>query len=185
MGQKGIKNRGGEKGVTIMEVIMAIVILGIISGTVAYIMLQGTRSFGALAVREDLKGEGTLAIERISRELRLARCTTVGNSCSPTASDITGMAADEVRFVNINYEGVGFRREAASNTVKLRRGSGAADPEDTLSGDVSSLVFEYLKKDGTAAASVSEVWLIGFTLTLSRGSETIDFKSAVHPRSLR
>lgn len=174
-----------ERGVTIIEIIMVIVILGIISGTVAFIMLQGTRSFGAIAVREDLKGGGTLAMERISKEVRLLRCTTVGNACNPTAADITNMTADELRFVNINYEGAGFRRDAGTNTLKLRRGSAGGDPEDTLSGDVSSMTFEYLKKDGTAAAAAADVWLINVTMTLSSGGESLTFKASVHPRSFR
>ena len=95
------------------------------------------------------------------------------------------MAADELRFVNINYEGAGFRRDAGTNTIKLRRGSAGGDPEDTLSGDVSSLAFEYLKKDGTAAAVAADVWLINVTMTLSSGTESIAFKASVHPRSFR
>lgn len=172
-----------QKGFTLIETVMAIVITGIIAATVAILLYQGTKSFQEADVRRDLTAQGNLSMERISRELRLIRCTTSGSSCNPQAADITAWTASEIRFVNTNYEGRGVRSDAG--TLKLRQGSGAADPEDVLSNNLSSLSFEYLKSDGAAAASVSEIWIINATLTLAAADESLTFKASVHPRSFR
>lgn len=162
---------------------MVIVLIGIISVIAAMIIYQGAKSFGTQDVRGDLMEEGALALERVSKEVRLIRCTTAGNSCTPAASDITNMVATELRFVNTDYAGRGFRSNAGN--LLLRQGSTGADPEDILSGNLSALTFDYLKKDGTAAAAVSDVWVIGVTLTLTKGAESINFKTSIHPRAFR
>lgn len=175
--------RGKSAGFTLIEVIMGIVLLGIISVTVTMLLFQGAKSFETLDVRKELTASGTLSVERMSRELRLIRCTTAGNSCSPQAVDITAMTPTEVRFVNTLTEGMGFRIDAGA--LKMRRGSGAGDAEDILADNVSAFSIEYLKKDGTPALVVADVWVMNFTITLSKGAETVYMRSGAHPRSFR
>ncbi len=71
-GHKSADHRG-SLGFTLIEIIMVIVLLGLISFTVAMIMLQGTSSFAELDRRTDLRARGTLAMERLSRSRRLCR----------------------------------------------------------------------------------------------------------------
>ncbi|MBI1911492.1 MAG: type II secretion system protein [Deltaproteobacteria bacterium] len=178
-----MKIRKYIKGFTLLEVLMVIVIIGIVSTVVTVLLLQGTRAFSSLDRRKDLTEQGTLALERISRELRSIRCTESGSTCTPQATDITAMTASEVRFVNTDYQGRGFRLDAVA--VKLRQGSGATDPEDILANNVSAFTFEYMKQDGTTAAAVTDIWTITVNMTLTKGEDSIDLKASVHPRSFR
>lgn len=163
---------------------MVIVLLGIIGTGAAMLLFQGSKSLEAGSLRQELTAEGTLALERISREIRLITCTTAGNACNPQAADITAWTAAEVRFVNTDYEGRGFRADAGA--LKLRQGSGAADPEDILANNVASATFEYLKNDGvTPAAAVNEIWLINVSLALTKKTESVTLKASAHPRSFR
>lgn len=173
----------GDKGFTLIEVLMSIVVIGIISAVAATLLLQGARSFQTIDSLKELTQQGTLALERISRELRLMACTKAGNACVPQATDITAMNPSEIRFVNADSIGRGFRIDAGA--IKLRQGSASGDPEDVLASGASSLTFEYLKKDGSGAAAVTDVWTINVTLTLQSGPESLDFKASVHPRSFR
>lgn len=175
--------RNGIKGFTLIEILMAIVLIGIISTVAGMLLYQGTRSFGSLDNKRELFSQGALALERLSREMRLVRCTVSGNNCMPQNSDITSMTASEFRFVNDGYEGRGIRFDAG--TLKLRQGSNPADPEDILANNVAALTFEYLKKDGTAASAVTDVWIINANLTFTSGGNTIDLKASVHPRNFR
>lgn len=174
-----------QRGFTLIELVMVIVLLGIVAATVGMIMLQGTRAFESLDVKADLNEKGALAIERVSRGLRRIRCTTAGSSCVPAGTDLTSMGAAEIRFVTTDYEGAGFRYDAATGTLKLRDGSGAGDPENDLATDVSAFTLEYLKDDGTTAALSSDVWIINATLTLTKGAETVEYRASVHPRAFR
>ena len=67
-----------ESGFTLIEIIMVIVLLGIVSFTAATLLYQGAKSFESLDVRKDLTEGATVAVERITRELRIVRCTTAG-----------------------------------------------------------------------------------------------------------
>lgn len=173
----------GKKGFTLIEILMAIVVIGIVSTVVGMMIYQGTKSFETMDVRNELAGQGMLAVERASREMRIIRCTASGDTCSPEAADITAWTGSEARFVNTLLEGRGLRLDAGA--LKLRQGSTALDPEDILADSVSALSFEYLKSDGTAASAVSEVWIINMSLTLSSGTESVALKASVHPRSFR
>ncbi len=176
---KKIKN----SGFTLIEILMVIVLVGIIATIVAMLVYEGAKSYGEIDKLRDLSTQGRLAFERMAREIRLVRCTTVGTSCTPTTSDITAMTATEFRFNNTRNEGRGFR--LAGSTVNLRQGSGAGDPEDPLVDNVSDLTFEYFKSDGTTATAVQDVWTIAVSLTLSSGARSVSFKVRVHPRGFR
>lgn len=178
-----MKHALDTRGFTLIETVMVIVLVGIIGTVVSSLLYQGSKSIEAGDVRKELSSQGRLAVERASREMRLMRCTTAGNSCNPEITDITAWTATELRFVTTNYEGRGLRFDAG--TLKLRQGSGAADPEDTLAGNLSAASFEYLKSDGTPASAVSEIWVINLDMTLSSGTESVPFRASVHPRSFR
>lgn len=174
---------GGERGFTLIELMMSIVLMGIVASTIGFIIYQGARSFQVLDTRNDLVSKGTLATERISRELRLVRCATAGASCAAQASDITSMTATEIRFVNGVHAGRGFRLDAGA--IKLRQGSTAVDPEDVLTDSASSFTIDYKKKDGSAALVPADVWVVDVGFTLASGADSVDFKTSIHPRSFR
>jgi len=176
-------HRGRTSGFTLIEVVMVIVVLGIIGVSVGSLLSQGARSFETMKRARELNAEGVLAMERMARELRLIGCATSGNSCTAQSTDITAMTSGEIRFVTADSTGMGFRLNAGN--IMMRRGSGAADPEDVLVGDASALSFDYFKKDGTTALATTEVWVIGINLTLASGSESMAFRTRVHPRALR
>lgn len=171
------------RGFTLIETVMVIVLVGIIGTVVSSLLYQGSKSIETGDVRKELSSQGRLAVERASREMRLMRCTTAGNSCNPQDADITAWTATELRFVTASYEGRGFKYDAG--TLKLRQGSGESDPEDTLANNLSAASFEYLKSDGTPASAVNEIWVINLNMTFSSGTESVPFRASVHPRSFR
>lgn len=176
---KGISR---TSGFTLIEVIMAIVVMAIISVGVGSLLYQGTRSFEMMDTRRDLTGQGKLAMERMTREIRLARCVSAGGACTPSATEITAMTATEIRFVKQDYEGRGFRYDATAQTLYLRQGSTATDPEDILARNVSAFSFGYFKSNGTTATLPAQVWRVTAQMTLSSGNESIDFKASIYPR---
>lgn len=178
-----LKKAAGQGGFTLLELIVGIVLMGIIASIVVTVLFQGVQAVGTLDIRNNLKTNGTLALERLSRELRLVRCTTVLLTCIPSATDITSATATEFRFNNVFYEGRGLR--AFGGNLLLRQDSTAAGPEDVLTPDTTSLVFDYLDRTGVATVLVPNIWTINATLTLTNGNETVVMKSTVHPRGFR
>ncbi len=174
--------RNMASGFTLIEVIMAIVVMAIIAVGVGSLLYQGTRSFEMMDTRRNLTGQGKLAMERMTREIRLVRCASGSGACTPTGTQITSMTADELRFVRQDYEGRGFRYDAPTQTLYLRQGSTPTDPEDILARNVSAFAFGYFKSNGTAATLPAEVWMVNVTMTLSSGAESVDFKASIYPR---
>ena len=176
------RGRNSTSGFTLIEVIMAIVVMAIIFVGVGSLLFQGTRSFEMMDTRRDLTGQGRLAMERMTREIRLIRCVAAGSACTPTATEITSMTSAELRFVKQGYEGRGFRYDAPTQTLYLRQGSGPADPEYILARNVSAFALGYFKNNGTTAALPTEVWMVNVSMTLASGIESVDFKASIYPR---
>lgn len=175
--------RKDTPGFTIIEVLMVIVLMGIIGAFVVSLLFQGTRSLDVMDTRVELTSTGEHAMERMAREVRRVRCTTVGVSCSPSATDITAFTSTELRFVNTDEVGRGFRLDGTD--LKLRQGSGAGDPEEILAAGVGSFTIDYLADDGTTAVLVGDIWRITVNMTLTDGGESVSFRRSVHPRSFR
>lgn len=178
-----MKKSGGQGGFTLMEMVLSITLIGIAGVTAGMLIYQGARAYEANADEKEATDNAVLSLERISRELRLLRCTPSGNSCAPTSSDVPVMRPDELRFVNSVFEGRGLK--AIGGELMFRDGAGGTDPEYPLASGVSSLSFEYLKPDGTAAASPAELWTIGVNMVFVSGQTSVNIKAYVHPRELR
>lgn len=173
---------GKTSGFTLIEVIMAIVVMSIIAVGVGSLLYQGTRSFEMIDTRRDLTGQGKLALERMTREIRLTRCASGGGACTPTATEITAMTATEMRFVKQDYAGRGFRYDGPTQTLYLRQGSTATDPEDVLAKNISAFSFAYFKSNGSTTTLPAEVWRVNIEMTLSSGNDSLDFKASIYPR---
>ena len=62
-----------EKGFTLIEIIVVIVILGIIGGITFHFVGYGVEAFKKSSARKELYDQGRLALERMVRELRDAK----------------------------------------------------------------------------------------------------------------
>lgn len=76
----------GQRGFTLIEMVIAIVLLGIVASLVSVFLGNTLESYTALARRDKLQSSLRMAVERISRELRYALpnsvCTDNGSGCN-------------------------------------------------------------------------------------------------------
>lgn len=172
-----------QRGFTLIEMVMSLVLLGIVAITAGMLIYQGTRSFETLSDQKEVSQQARLAFERASRELRSMRCTPSGNSCAASATDVPVMTASEVRFINTSSEGRGLRLDG--NILKLRTGIDNADPEYALATGLTALTIEYLKMDGTAASTADEIWTVNVNMSFAYGQAALPIKASVHPRGFR
>ncbi len=79
-----------QRGFTLVEMVIAIVLLGIVGSMVAVFLGNTLESYSALARRDNLQAGLRMAVERISRELRQALpnsvCTDNGSGCNNPGS---------------------------------------------------------------------------------------------------
>jgi hypothetical protein len=150
----------------LIELIITIVVVGLIAGVIGMLMLQGMRAFTAQDTKATITTQGRLAIERIARDLRLAR--------SRTPADIPVMGAAALTFVDTSGATIAY---ASGGGTITRNGVALA------SAPTATLAFSYFRQDGTGAGSADQVWTIQVDLTFTGTNESQDFRVRVHPRN--
>lgn len=182
-----------ERGVTLIEMVLTIVILGIIGWIAADAFLFSTRSvLTADSVREAAQGN-RLGMDRMIREIRTVR----DNRCVAVATPMSFSFVD-----------------SENNTIAYIWSGTAGDPLDrtenavtnTLVGNVTSLAFTYYNNADppvaitsppgplvcpgpapatcASACAATDIWSIQIDLTTQSGTETMPLRSRVQPRGL-
>ena len=169
-----------EKGVTLIEVVLSVVLIGIIGIIIAETFLYSTRSvLTGNAVREATQAD-RLAMDRMIREMRNVR----NNTSVITANSTT------FEFVNIDGDTVKFQL-TGTNLNRIFTHPPNPAVTNTLAANVSVLVFTYLDNAGVViggaplvAPAATNIWSIQIALTVGSGGEAVQFRSQVHPRGL-
>ena len=156
-----------QAGFTLIEAIVTMVIAAIVATIGATVISGAFRNYflGREIVQDS--AQGTLALERMTRELRAIR----------SQSDLTTMGLNTIAFVDT--EGKSIDYALSGGAVTRSENGGAAQP---LADNVSALSFGYLKDDGkTAAATPAEVWYVTVTVTVTSQNATTTYRGTVKP----
>jgi prepilin-type N-terminal cleavage/methylation domain-containing protein len=157
------------RGFTLIEVIITLVIAGVLATIGATLMSSGFRSYFLGRELAQDAAQGTLALERMTRDLRAVR----------SAADLTTIGASTITFVDVDGNTIGYALSAGS--VTRSQNGGTAQP---LAANVSSLAFTYLQNDGqTTAASSATVWYIVVAVTVTSQNVGTTFRGTVKPAS--
>ena len=101
-----------EKGFTLIEIIIVIVVLGIVSGVTFQIVASGVQAFKKSSARKELYDQGRLALERMVRELRDAKEITATSSDSITFNKVHKSAQDSAEEIKFQRNGANLERIA-------------------------------------------------------------------------
>jgi prepilin-type N-terminal cleavage/methylation domain-containing protein len=167
-----------ERGVTLIEMILSIVLIGIIGVIASSVFLYSTRSvLTGNNVREATQ-VNRMAMDRMVREIR-----NVVDNTRVVAADATTF-----EFVNVDGNTVQFQ---LTGTDLNRVFTVPPNPPvtDLLAANVSASPFAYLNTTGgnipapAVAPAATDIWWVQITLSVGSGSDTVQFRSRVHPRS--
>jgi len=166
-------------GFTLVEFIVVIILAGIIFGFGSTLI---GKVFSSYAVKQDVTDadwQAKLALERMARELRMAR--------TATAADLDIALLTQIRFVDTDGNGVCFYRDAA--TSRLMRSAdgpttacGTTSPR-VLADNISALGFSYWDNTGATTATVANVYYITVSLNVTEGIYNASFRTNVRPRN--
>jgi prepilin-type N-terminal cleavage/methylation domain-containing protein len=161
-----------EHGVTLIEMILSIVLIGIIGAVAANAFLYSTESvLTANNVREGVQVD-RLAMDRMVREMR----NVAANTQVLTAN------ANTFRYVDVDGNTISFTLAGTT----LNRVSATTNP---LATNVSGLTFSYLDKSNgniltpSVAPLATDIWWVQIVLTVGTGPQAVTLQSRVHPRS--
>jgi prepilin-type N-terminal cleavage/methylation domain-containing protein len=162
--------RNLERGFTLIEIIIVIVILSIVSAITIKFLTDGLRIYTMTVNQKTLFDEGKLALERMCRDIRDARSITLpavggsGSLITFTRTNATGLNQD------IPNETITFQLNGS--TLEKVKTSPAAT--SAMAGNVSGFTV-------TRGATDDEIKMV---LTLSLGTgENVTLQTKVYPKN--
>jgi prepilin-type N-terminal cleavage/methylation domain-containing protein len=154
-----------QRGFTLIEIIIVIVILSIVSGITIKFLVDSLRIYTMTVNQKTLFDEGKLALERMCRDIRDARSIT-----SVTTSSIT--------FVRTNATA----QDGAGETITFQRNAGTSTLEKVKASPVVTTTLVSNVSSFSVTNSSNEIQL-QLTLQLASG-ENVTLQSKVYPKNL-
>ncbi len=165
-----------QAGFTLIEMIIAIVILGLLGAAAGYGLQNGALAFVNTADSVHTLGKLRVASERLVREIREIRRDPV----TPGVYDITTMNATTLAFTKLDATGVTLNSAPPQVTLAYSAPAGT----HTLTDDVASLTFAYYQADGlTPATGSNDVAFIEFELVLTQNGNAYPQRARVALRN--
>ena len=164
-----------KKGVTLIELVITMVLMGLVAVIVANVFSTGVKGSLVTDYRKEALDQARVAMERMRREIR-----NLNNSASVTTGTATQFCFTDTESTLIDYN--------YSNPAIIRdTGNCAAGGGATLATNITSFSFTYLRADATttdAAFSAANTKLIRITLTSYISGESVTLQTEVWPRNL-
>ena len=154
-------------GYTMLELVMAIALLGIIAGVMAKMFVWGIDIFDFVSNRKDVLQTSRIGIEILVRDLRAIK----------SASDINSASSSQLDFYNLDDENVIF----VYNSGVFTRNS------NNMIEGLSSFQFTYYDVSdaviSSPVADPSTIWKIKYTLNATIDAKQFHLESTVVPRN--
>jgi prepilin-type N-terminal cleavage/methylation domain-containing protein len=156
-------NSAFQKGFTLIEIIVVIVILSIVAAISINFLVSSLKVYTMTVNQKTLFDEGNLALERMCRDIRDAR-------------SITGVTASSITFVRNNAT----TQDIAGETLVFQRNAGTLEKVKA-----SPVVTSTLASNVSAFAVTNATNEIQLQLTLSLTSgENVTLQTRVYPKNL-
>lgn len=150
-----LRTKKGASGFTLIEIILAIIVISAMVGAMAYIMVNGIDSYGIIVERREALNEARLAVNMISGELE---------SIADPATDISTITSNAITFTGSSGQ-ISF---AISGTTLTRTDTNG--PSLLASNVAAGSGFQYYTAGGATTTTPSQVYRIGIVLGIDSGS---------------
>ena len=160
---QGKRLGAAQRGFSLIEMVLVIVIVGIISTVGAQLMGTGFQLYFTGRDTLSVDAQARLALERMTRELRTVRPVT-GLTMTP-ATQIT------------------FTDETGTAVQYVLGGGNLMRNTQVLAGGVTGLGFVYLDSAGAVTATAAQVFYISVQFTVTQGEVISTYRATVSPRN--
>ncbi|MFH2137508.1 MAG: prepilin-type N-terminal cleavage/methylation domain-containing protein [Candidatus Omnitrophota bacterium] len=166
-----------NRGLTLMELLVVIMLLAILVGTIGYVFITGLNLWSQGYARSDIRFRLSQAIELITRQLRQAVSIDSLNQSSITFTADLGAGDSSYRVYLYNSADPEPNPPYTQSTYELRWASGAGGygTGAVIASDIIQPVSAVFSQSNN---------IISIDLTVSRQGETIRMRSKVRPRNL-
>ena len=159
-----------NKGLTLIEAVMTIVIVGILAGGSMFYIRQVIDLWDFMSFRSEIVSQGRMALMRMSREIRQIR-----NSTSVLNANSNRLRFADVKDVNIDY---------------YFSGSSLMRNSDTQASGVRNVTFTYYNQTSQQIAvplvspQATDIKRIKIRLDMFSGNQNKTLETQVWPRNL-
>ena len=160
---RGNRADAKQRGFSLIEVILVIVILGIIVGVGAQFMGTSFQLYFSSRDNLNVDAQARAALERMTRELRAIR----------PATSLTMTPATQITFTD----------EAGTVVQYILSGGNLLRNTQVLAGGVTGLGFEYLNSTGAVTATPAQVFYISVQFTVTQGGKSSIYRATISPRN--
>lgn len=164
-------SKDSARGFTLIEIVLAIIVISAMVGAMAYILVSGIDSYSIIVDRREALSEARLGVNMMSGELQ---------SIADPAADISAVSATSITFTGSSGQ-VTFA--ISGNALTRTDASGTS----MLAGNVAAgSGFQYYTAGGATTAIPSQVYRVGIVLgitTAGGASGTVVIRSNVYLRN--
>lgn len=163
-----------NKGFSLIELVMVILLLGIIAGVIAMPLMEGTKGWFQATTREGITESGRIAIERMMREIRNTARKADNTPC------ISAATATSIRYCDFGNLTTTFSRAGASAPYTVQRNG------VDLVNDVTSLDINYYNRTNgemtrpVTFPNITSITRVSIEIVSTKGGETTRKYSEVY-----
>jgi prepilin-type N-terminal cleavage/methylation domain-containing protein len=158
-----------EKGVSLVELMVTVVLIGIIAAVTARMLVIGAGTYDSVNTRNKVLHANRISFEMLTKDLRAIK----------SKSDITLANASQIIFNNLNDEQVNYSFSNGS----LYRNS------NLFVEGLSSFQFTYFDDEGedlsSPVSTPSQIWEIDIAVDATVSSKPFHLESRLHPRNIQ
>ena len=160
-----------QKGFTLIEIVVVIVILSIVSAITIYFLVSSLKVYTMTVNQKTLFEEGKLALERMCRDIRDARSITL---------PAVGGSGSLITFTRTNA--TGLNQDIANETITFQLNGSTLEKVKTSPAATSAMAGNVSGFTVTRGATDDEIKMV---LTLSLGTgENVTIQTKVYPKNL-
>lgn len=149
-----------QRGVTLLELLIVVIVLGILLGGIYNTFVAQDRAFHVQSELAEMNQNVRIALEIMTRRIRAAACdgTGLAGARIQTANANTLVFTqdlDEDGFINSSWEWLGYRLDAANDEIDLCTGSAACGAWQGFVSGIQNLQFRYIYDGDTPTAPLN------------------------------
>lgn len=161
------------KGVTLIELVVVFVVLGITATVIGPILSNANRSANMAIHLNTAGGQGRLAITRITGDLK-------------NILTITSASSTSITFTDVNGDDITYTYDAADDDITRTEDPQGDDegPQDSdLAKNVTAFSINYYNGEGNVEADIDDMQYVRAEFTVTEGGHSQDFRSTIFMRN--